>query len=59
MAEFDQYAKDYRELHNENLKITGFNSLHFVDIKVNWLAEFEKKRTLTFIGFGLWRWLHC
>lgn len=51
-AEFDQYAKDYRALHNENLKITGFDSLHFVDVKVNWLANYEKNEPLRLLDLG-------
>jgi ubiquinone/menaquinone biosynthesis C-methylase UbiE len=52
MAEFDQYAKNYRSLHNENLTITGFESLHFVEVKVNWLARYEKNDSLKVLDLG-------
>jgi ubiquinone/menaquinone biosynthesis C-methylase UbiE len=52
MAEFDQYAKDYRQLHNENLKITGFDSLHFVEVKMQWLAKCEPNRPLRLLDLG-------
>lgn len=51
-AEFDQYAKDYRQLHNENLKITGFNSFHFIDVKMQWLAMHENNENLHVLDLG-------
>ncbi len=51
-AEFDQYAKDYRQLHNQNLKITGFNSFHFIDVKMQWLAMHEKNENLHVLDLG-------
>ena len=52
MAEFDQYAKDYRQLHDINLKFTGFNSLHFVNLKMQWLATQEKNEPIYLLDLG-------
>jgi ubiquinone/menaquinone biosynthesis C-methylase UbiE len=52
MAEFDQYAKAYRQLHNENLKFTGFDSLHFVEVKMQWLAKYEANTPLRLLDLG-------
>lgn len=52
MSEFDQYAKDYRQLHNENLKFTGFDSLHFVDVKMKWLSKYEPNKPLRLLDLG-------
>lgn len=52
MSEFDQYAKDYRQLHNENLKFTGFDSLHFVDVKMKWLATQETNKPMRWLDLG-------
>jgi ubiquinone/menaquinone biosynthesis C-methylase UbiE len=51
-AEFDQYAKDYRTLHNNNLKVTGFDTFHFIDVKVNCLLRHEKNEPLQVLDLG-------
>lgn len=37
---FDEFARDYREIHNENIRLTGADSHYFSEFKVKWLREF-------------------
>jgi len=41
---FDQFATDYRQIHNENLKLAGADSHYFSEFKVKWLREFLSKQ---------------
>lgn len=34
---FDAFARDYREIHNENIRLTGADSHYFSEFKVKWL----------------------
>jgi len=52
MSEFDQFAKDYRQLHNDNLKHTGFDTFHFIDVKVNCLARHEADKPMLWLDLG-------
>jgi SAM-dependent methyltransferase len=49
---FDQFAKEYRNIHNENIKITGADSEYFAHYKVEIVAEYifanEKVKLLDF-----------
>ena len=52
---FDQFATDYREIHNENIKLTGADSQYFSEFKVKWLREFygkEKVDEILDLGAG-------
>jgi len=37
--DFDKYAKDYRKIHSDNLKISGAGSDHFAEYKVKEIAR--------------------
>jgi len=37
---FDEFARDYRDIHNENIKLTGADSHYFSEFKVKWLREY-------------------
>jgi ubiquinone/menaquinone biosynthesis C-methylase UbiE len=37
---FDPFAKDYREIHNQSIKVTGAESQYFSEFKVKWLRDF-------------------
>jgi len=37
---FDQFATDYRQIHNENIKLTGADSQYFSEFKVKWLRQY-------------------
>lgn len=37
---FDEFARDYREIHNENIRLTGADSHYFSEFKVKWLREY-------------------
>jgi ubiquinone/menaquinone biosynthesis C-methylase UbiE len=41
---FDAFARDYREIHNENIKLTGADSSYFSEFKVKWLREHFKNQ---------------
>lgn len=37
---FDEFAKDYRQIHNQNIKLTGADSHYFSEFKVKWLRDY-------------------
>jgi ubiquinone/menaquinone biosynthesis C-methylase UbiE len=39
--DFDSYAKGYRDIHTENIKISGADSFYFAEMKVKLLQQFE------------------
>ena len=50
---FDQFAKEYRDIHNENIKITGADSEYFAQNKVEIVAEYlDKNQSLKLLDFG-------
>jgi len=40
---FDEFATDYRQIHNENIKLTGADSQYFSEFKVKWLRDYYGK----------------
>jgi SAM-dependent methyltransferase len=40
---FDEFATDYRQIHNENIKLTGADSQYFSEFKVKWLRQYYGK----------------
>jgi ubiquinone/menaquinone biosynthesis C-methylase UbiE len=40
---FDEFARDYRNIHNENIRLTGADSHYFSEFKVKWLREYYGK----------------
>lgn len=49
---FDEYAKDYRTIHNENIQISGESSEYFAEFKIKWLQKNIKETHFTFLDFG-------
>lgn len=49
---FDEYAKDYREIHNQNISITGVESEYFAEHKVQEIKKLEKNQKLNILDFG-------
>jgi ubiquinone/menaquinone biosynthesis C-methylase UbiE len=43
---FDQFATDYRQIHNDNIKLTGADSQYFSEFKVKWLREYYQNQTV-------------
>ena len=41
---FDEFATDYRQIHNENIKLTGADSQYFSEFKVKWLREYYGRK---------------
>lgn len=50
--DFDSFAKDYRDLHTENVKITGADSNYFANFKVTELQGFESNTPLKVLDLG-------
>jgi len=50
---FDEFATDYRQIHNENIKLTGADSQYFSEFKVKWLRDYYgKNEPLTILDLG-------
>ncbi len=50
--EFDHFANDYREIHNQNLKLSGVTSDYFSEHKIQILKENEQIESINFLDFG-------
>lgn len=50
--DFDPYAKDYRSIHSENIKISGANSSYFAEMKIKLLQQFESNTPLEILDLG-------
>lgn len=50
--EFDQYAKDYREIHTKNVALSGADSYYFAEHKVKELKRFESNIDLSLLDLG-------
>ena len=50
--DFDPYAKDYRSIHTNNIKITGVDSFYFAEMKVKMLTEFENNSVVKVLDVG-------
>lgn len=50
--DFDAYAKEYRRIHTENIKISGADSFYFAEMKVNLLQQFESNVSLKVLDVG-------
>lgn len=52
-VEFDEFANNYREIHSENLKITGENSDYFSEYKIKEISRFyETNQPIKILDFG-------
>lgn len=50
--DFDNFASDYRNIHTENVKISGADSFYFAKMKVELLKQFEKNSPLQLLDLG-------
>jgi ubiquinone/menaquinone biosynthesis C-methylase UbiE len=50
--EFDSFAKEYREIHSENIKSFGADSYYFAEMRVKLLLDFEKNDSKKILDFG-------
>ena len=50
--DFDKFAKDYRQIHNESLKFTGTDSDYFSEQKVNEVKKHEISSDLEVLDLG-------
>lgn len=49
---FDPYAKEYREIHDRNLKFAEGGSIYFAEYKIKELTRFEKNESLDVLDVG-------
>jgi len=50
--DFDDFAKDYRTIHSENVKISGADSLYFAEHKILELKNFEQNIPQQILDIG-------
>ena len=50
--DFDAYAKAYRSIHNENVKVSGADSFYFARMKIRLLQHYEKNISLKVLDIG-------
>lgn len=50
--DFDAFAKGYRNIHNENIKLSGADSFYFAEMKVKLLKDFEKNEPAKVLDLG-------
>jgi ubiquinone/menaquinone biosynthesis C-methylase UbiE len=43
---FDQFATDYRQIHNDNIRLTGADSHYFSEFKVKWLRQYYENQSV-------------
>jgi ubiquinone/menaquinone biosynthesis C-methylase UbiE len=49
---FDEFAKDYRDIHNENIKLSGVDSDYFAEYKVKEVLKKESDQSLKILDIG-------
>ncbi|MBS1510381.1 MAG: class I SAM-dependent methyltransferase [Bacteroidetes bacterium] len=50
--DFDGFAGDYRNIHTQNIKMSGADSFYFAEMKVKLLLPFEKDEPLQVLDVG-------
>ena len=50
--DFDPHAKHYRDIHSENVKISGADSFYFAEMKVSILGQYESNIELQVLDVG-------
>lgn len=50
--DFNAFADDYREIHTQNLQISGADSFYFAEMKIRLLQQFEKDMPLHVLDLG-------
>lgn len=54
-AEFDQFAKNYQDIHKKNIRISGFDPSYFDEMKLQKLKTFYGEKSnnkINFLNFG-------
>lgn len=50
--DFDEFAQNYRSIHNDNIKLSGADSFYFAEMKVKHLLKFENDAKLFVLDVG-------
>jgi len=50
--DFDEFADSYRDIHSENIKLSGADSLYFAEMKVRLLQPFENNESIKVLDIG-------
>ena len=50
--DFDEFAAAYRDIHTQNIKLSGADSFYFAEMKVRLLQDFEKNNSLKALDIG-------
>jgi ubiquinone/menaquinone biosynthesis C-methylase UbiE len=50
--DFDAFADEYRNIHTENIKISGVDSFYFAEMKVKYLHQFENNEQQLLLDIG-------
>lgn len=50
--DFDAYARDYRRIHTENVRLTGADSHYFAEMRVRMLQRYEQDQPLRALDLG-------
>jgi ubiquinone/menaquinone biosynthesis C-methylase UbiE len=50
--DFDAYAKNYRSIHTQNIKLSGADSFYFAEMRVKMLQAYEQNGSLKVLDLG-------
>ena len=50
--DFDEFANNYRNIHTQNVKLSGADSFYFAEMKVRLLKNFETNQSLKILDVG-------
>jgi ubiquinone/menaquinone biosynthesis C-methylase UbiE len=50
--DFDAYAKNYRSIHSQNIKLSGADSFYFAEMRVKMLQAYEPNEALKVLDLG-------
>lgn len=50
--DFDAYAKNYRDIHSQNVQLSGADSYYFAEQRVTMLQAYEKNGSLSVLDLG-------
>lgn len=50
--DFDAYAKNYRDIHSQNIQLSGADSFYFAEQRVTMLLAYEKNESLQVLDLG-------
>jgi SAM-dependent methyltransferase len=52
LDDFDEFAEDYRNIHTQNVKLSGADSFYFAEMKVRLLKDFETNQSFKVLDIG-------